>query len=287
MTPSIRRLFWLAAVLATLIGSQATARQEGVYGSAQQQRATALLERAVRHVERHGAAGTSDFSRQAQFVDRDLYVYALNVDGRFLASGGASAVLIGQNVENETDLAGRAFFREIIDLAKRDGRGRIEYRWFNPADRRGEPKLTEFRRVGDVIVAVGYYPPRASRGQAKALLDTAVQALSRDGGKALSRFQDLRGPFIRDDLYVFVVDTDSGRFLAHGSTPQLVGTDAHALRDPDGRAVVDEMLERAARSDDGELDYIWRNPVTGKLEHKHTYFATAGSRLVGVGYYTR
>jgi len=287
MSLSIRRLLGLAAVLAALIGASAAAQQNGVYGSAQQQRATALLERAVRHIEQHGAAGTADFSRQAQFVDRDLYVYALNVDGRFLASGGASAVLIGENVENETDLEGRPFFREIIELAKRDGRGRIEYRWFNPADRRGEPKLTEFRRVGDIIVAVGYYPPRASREQAKALLSSALKELSRDSGKALSEFQKLRGPFIRDDLYVFVVDTDSGRFLAHGASPQLIGTDSKALLDPDGRAVVSEMLERAAHSGDGELDYIWRNPVTGKLEHKHTYFTTAGNRLVGVGYYTR
>jgi len=286
MTLSIRRLLGLAAVLVALAG-QAIAQQDGVYGSEQQQRATALLERAVRHIEQHGAAGTADFSRQAQFVDRDLYVYALDVDGRFLASGGASAVLIGQNVEHETDLAGRPFFREIIELARRDGGGRIEYRWFNPADRGGEPKLTEFRRVGDIIVAVGYYPPRASREQAKALLKSAVKALSRDSGKALSQFQNLHGPFIRDDLYVFVVDTDSGRFLAHGSSPQLVGTDAHALHDPDGRAVVSEMLERAARSGNGELDYIWRNPVTGRLEHKHTYFTKANNRLVGVGYYTR
>ena len=50
---------------------------------------------------------------------------------------------------------------------------------------------------------------------------------------------------------------------------------------------ITEMIERAGRSDSGELDYIWRNPATRKLEHKHTYFRIEGGRLVGVGYYTR
>lgn len=287
MASLIRRLAVLAALFGALAAGAAHSQSDGVYGSDEQTRALALLERAVRHVEQSGVAGVNAFSRQAQFVDRDLYVYALDVDGRFLASGGASAALIGQNVLGETDLEGRPFFREIVEIAKRDGRGRVEYRWFNPADSHGEPKHTDFRRVGDVIVAVGYYPPRATREEAKGLLKKAVKALKADASGALAKFQTLRGPFVRDDLYVFVVDAASGRFLAHGASPKLVGTDARELHDPDGRAVVAEMLERAARTGHGELDYIWRNPVTGKLEHKHTYFTVADQRLVGVGYYTR
>lgn len=291
MNPLPRRLRYLALtlllVLGQLLGTPGHAESQGVYGSEQQRRASALLERAVRHIELGGAGAVSAFSRQAEFIDRDLYVYALDINGKFLASGGASAVLIGQNVLAETDLEGRPFFREMVELAKKSGEGRIAYRWFNPADAKGEPKLAEFRRVGEIIVAVGYYPPRATRAEAKDLLKRAIKALGRDADKALAEFQRLKGPFIRDDLYVFAVDLASGRFLAHGASPGLVGSDAHALRDPDGRAVVSEMIERAQRSDDGELDYIWRNPVTGKLEHKHTYFSAQDGRLVGVGYYTR
>ena len=281
----------LAVVCALALGSIASAADAtatpDVRVSASERRATALLERAVEQVERHGEPGTTAFSRQAEFVDRDLYVYALTIDGRFLASGGASAALIGQNVLAETDLEGKPFFREMIDIAKAEGAGRLSYRWFNPADSHGEPKLALFRRVGDIIVAVGFYPPRADPAQARALLKKAARALADDSGKALAEFQRLNGPFIRDDLYVFAVDLASGKFIAHGATPSLIGTDARQLRDPDGRPIITEMIERAGRSDSGELDYIWRNPATRKLEHKHTYFRIEGGRLVGVGYYTR
>ncbi len=265
----------------------ASAGAEGVYGSQREVRARALLERAVRHVEATGETGATAFTRGADFIDRDLYVFALRMDGTFLASGGASAALIGMNVLDETDLEGRPFFREILELARRDGKGSVTYRWFNPADSRGEPKLTLFERVGDLVVAVGFYPPRATPAQARALLRKALDALAASPAAAIRDFQRLDGPFVRDDLYVFVVDLASGRFLAHGANRSLVGSDAGKLSDPDGRPVVTEMISRAGNGRSGELQYRWTNPVTGRIERKHTYFVARDGRLVGVGYFDR
>lgn len=251
------------------------------------QRAELLLDIAVQHVKEKGEAGALDFSRHSAFVDRDLYAYALRTDGLFLASGGSSAALVGQNVLAETDVAGKPFFRELIEIARRDGGGQIEYQWFNPADSRGEPKLTLFRKVGDIIVAVGYYPPRATPVQAKALLKKAIAALDEAPQAALAEFQQLNGRFIQNDLYVFVVDLDSGRFLAHGATPALVGTDGFQLQDPRGVFIVREMARIARDEGSGEFDYYWRNPTTGRIESKHTYFRSAHGVLVGVGSYNR
>lgn len=250
-------------------------------------RATALLERAVRHIEQTGEKGAADFSRQAAFVDRDLYAYAVRMDGRFLASGGSSAALIGDNVLDYTDVEGKAFFREMIELAKVKGGGQVEYRWFNPADSRGEPKVTMFRKVGEIVVAVGFYPPRATPVQARALLKDAVKVMKADPKGALVQFQRLDGRFVHDDLYVFVIDTADGRFLAHGATPALVGSNGFEVHDPNGKPVVTEMVRLAAKKGDGELDYSWRNPTTGKVEKKHTYFRTVDGKLVGVGYFQR
>jgi cytochrome c len=260
---------------------------EIVVANVLEMRAKALLEIAARHIQEHGEAGAQDFARQSAFVDRDLYAYAVRTDGRFLASGGASAALVGDNVLDYRDDEGKTFFREMIDIAKRDGEGAIEYRWFNPADSRGEPKLTFFRKVGEVIVAVGYYPPRATNTQARALLDEAVTALDRDRQGSLRRFQDLNDAFIRNDLYVFVVEVDSGRFLAHGATPSLVGTQGFEVKDPRGRLIVREMVDIGLREGKGELDYLWRNPMTLKFESKHTFFRIVDGLLVGVGSYNR
>ncbi|WP_246265600.1 cache domain-containing protein [Aromatoleum diolicum] len=250
-------------------------------------RATALLDRAVRHVEQNGEKGTADFSRQADFVDRDLYAYAVRLDGRFLASGGSSAALIGDNVLDYTDVAGKAFFREMIELAKAKGSGQVEYRWFNPADSRGEPKVTMFRKVGEVVVAVGFYPPRATPVQARAMLKDAAKAMTADAKSALAQFQRLDGPFVHDDLYVFVIDMADGRFLAHGATPTLVGSNGFEVRDPNGKPIVTEMVKLVAKKGDGELDYSWQNPTTGRVEKKHSYFRAVDGKLVGVGYFQR
>lgn len=252
-----------------------------------EKRATALLSRAVKHVEAEGPDALSDFSRQGSFVDGDLYVFALASDGRFLASGGSSAALIGRNVAAEVDATGKPFFREMLDKAATDHVGRVEYRWLNPVENREEPKVTLFRKVGDIIVAVGFYSPRASAEQARQLLDRAVEALAADSGGAMTAFQNVGGRFTRDDLYVFVVNMTDGRFLAHGASPALVGRDGRELRDPKGKAIISDMINIAQKSGSGELDYAWRNPTTAKVESKHTFFRAVDGKLVGVGYYTR
>ncbi len=260
------------------------------YRSSQEARAQALLDRAVAHLRQRGEAGAADFARQSDFVDRDLYVYALRTDGRFLASGGASAALVGENVLGVTDATGKKYFSDMIAQGRARGGGRIEYLWFDAVDGRDRPKQTLFRKVGEVIVAVGFYPPRATPVEAKAMLRRAVKAMRVDEKAALGSFQAYPGPFIRDDLYVFVIDLASGRFLANGANPRLVGADARALRDSEGRPIVTEAMEalaRGRRRAHGEVAYSWRNPVTGRIESKHSYFRAVDGKVVGVGYFTR
>ncbi|PKO82506.1 MAG: hypothetical protein CVU19_01445 [Betaproteobacteria bacterium HGW-Betaproteobacteria-13] len=190
-------------------------------------------------------------------------------------------------LSEQTDASGKAFFREILDLAAAKGGGRVEYRWLNPVQNREEPKVTLFRKVGDTIVAVGFYSPRATAAQARHLLDRAAEALAADASVALAEFQRIGGNFTLDDLYVLVVNMEDGRFLAHGASPALIGRNGHDLRDPKGKAVITDMINIARRNGAGELDYAWRNPTTAKVESKHTYFRAVDGKLVGVGYYTR
>lgn len=41
-----------------------------------------------------------------------------------------------------------------------------------------------------------------------------------------------------------------------------------------------------ASQDYGEIQYRWKNPVTGKVENKHPYLKKVGHFLVAVGYYS-
>jgi signal transduction histidine kinase len=50
--------------------------------------------------------------------------------------------------------------------------------------------------------------------------------------------------------------------------------------------VGEPILALIAKQDDGEYEYRWKNPVTGKVEDKYAYLKKVGHYLVVVGYYS-
>lgn len=126
-------------------------------GDADEDRAKTLLARAVDRYRTVGDRALAEFSRQGEYVNRELYVYVLGLDGTLLASGGSSASLIGRNVAAMSDVTGKPIIHEMMAIAQSKGRGQIDYDWPNPVTKRTESKRTRFELVDGYIVAVGYY----------------------------------------------------------------------------------------------------------------------------------
>lgn len=250
-------------------------------------RTQTLLDRAEAHLREQGDQAMASFSRAGEFVDGELYVYVIDAQGNFLASGGSSTTLIGRNVTDLTDSEGRLFIRELLGDARSRTSGRIEYRWANPVSGRNEPKIATYRRVGDHILVVGYYAPNASFDLAKSLVWRAVHTLKIGGESAFTRFNDLNGGFIQDDLYVFVIGIEDGVVHAHGAQPRQVGRKAADIADPTGKRFLLEMIDVATRQGEGEVSYTFRNPLTLKNEAKRSYVVRVGKYLVGAGAYVR
>lgn len=250
-------------------------------------RAQKLLQRAVGLYREKGDAALDAFSHAGEFIDGEHYVYVVSTKGRMLASGGPSASLVGRDISKLTDPAGKLLFRELMNSTEAKGAGQIEYRWQNPVSGKVERKIAYLQREGDKIIAVGFYISRASPEAARKLLDEAAQAVAADPGKAFATFNDQGGKFVQDDLYVFAVGLDDSRFRAHGAIPKLIGTDSSDLRDPKGKAIVADMINIVKAKGEGQLEYAWKNPLTQRVESKHTFMRKVGDYLVGVGYYTR
>jgi len=122
--------------------------------------------------------------------------------------------------------------------------------------------------------------------QAKALVTDAVAYLKSKGpAEAAKAFNDPKGGFVRQDLYVFVFDK-AGRYVASGGNPALTGQDAASLTDAEGKPVVQEMMKATAASPAGVVEYVWLNRASNKVQHKHSYIVREGEYLVGSGYYT-
>ena len=275
--------FATAVVLAVGVGTAAHAAER-----ATPREARTMFEQAVRYMEQNGAerAFAAFNDRQGQFVRKDLYVFAIDDRGVYHASGAAPEALVGLKVLDTTDAAGNPLFREMIDATRVTQEATVRYVWLNRATNKVEPKVSYVRKLGQYVVGVGYSAPRASADDARAMLERAVAVARSEGGvQAAARFNDRRGDFVKDDLYVFMVDMDSGRFEAMGMNPALSDTDAVGLRDAAGNALVAEMIAKLQSADEASVDYVWRNPVTNAVEKKRSYVRKVGNSLVGVGHY--
>jgi signal transduction histidine kinase len=268
--------------IACLLAGQAWATDDEAQESAA---AKALLEKAVAHYRQVGDKALAEFSRQGEYVDGERYVFVTDTSGVMLASGGPSVVLIGRDVSSVLDPDLQKGFKEVLQTPESAGVQQAEYRWKNQNDGKVERKRVYFQRVGNRVLAVGYYLPRASPEQARALLDKASKALEQDENGTVEAINNLKGGFLQDDLYVFVVNVDTKRYVAHGTNLRLVNTDFSKIKDPEGKPVGLPMLDMIKKQPEGEYEYRWRNPVTGKIEHKHAYMRKVGDFLVAVGYY--
>jgi hypothetical protein len=70
-------------------------------------------------------------NRQGKFVDRDIYAFAFDMDAVIVAHGGDHS-LIGKDLLNVRTQDGKYFQREIMQIAKKQGGGHVDYSWMNP-----------------------------------------------------------------------------------------------------------------------------------------------------------
>ena len=251
---------------------------------------SALLNRAVKFLNANGPeksfAAFND--HKGSFVHQAYYVFVVDDDGILRASGGEPSWQIGQDAKAMHDAAGKNFISDMLELAKTKDRGSVEYRWLNRFDNHLEVKTSQFRKVGKYLVCVGYYIPRASKEEATDMLNKAVAFLKKSGNSAaFKEFNNPKGRFVVHDEYVFVVGLNDGKYRASGAAPGLAGTDVTTLSDAAGKPIIQDMIALAKSQGSGTVDYVWRNPATNAVEHKHTCIQRVGDVLVAVGYYTK
>ncbi|MBA1204374.1 calcium channel protein [Pseudomonas capeferrum] len=253
---------------------------------AESQRARTLLAKAVAHYQARGDSALAEFSRQGDFVDDELYIYVVDTSGVMLASGGPSVSLVGKPVVSVLDDDLKAAFRQAIEEPA-DGTVRsAEYRWWNWQHAKVERKRVFYQRVGDRVISVGYYMPRSSPEQARALMRQIAEQVSKDPKATFVLINQHDKGLTQDDLYAFVVDLKTQRFIAHGFLPRLIGTDFKSLRSSDGKPIGKDILRQMANHETGELDYLWRNPITGQNEFKKTFLQRVNGYVVAVGCYS-
>jgi cytochrome c len=126
--------------------------------SATKDEAVAMVKKAVTAIKSEGPdkAYAEIDDPKGPFVDRDLYITVVNMDGVVLAHG-ADKTRIGTNQMNDKDPDGKEFLKERIDLAKTEPSFWQSYKFMNPVSRQVEPKQMYCERLNDTIVCGGVY----------------------------------------------------------------------------------------------------------------------------------
>lgn len=276
-------LLTLIAVIYDPVQADAPATEESV--AQEQEKVKALLDKAVSRYRERGPRALAEIGRAGEFVEGNRYVYVMNTKGIMEASGGLSSILIGRNIADMSDYSGNYVFRSILEGALENGEGTADYHWAHPSHGRLQRKIAHYKRVDDYIFIAGYFAPRSTPEQALALLDKAVAEVKLHGPAAFDKFNRLDGGFVTDDLYVYVVGVDDLIIKAHGVNPRLIGRPAETIRDAAANNIYESVPTAPQVADSGSYEYRWRNPITGKDEHKRAHFVRVGDAYIAVGVY--
>jgi len=124
-----------------------------------------------------------------------------------------------------------------------------------------------------------------TQGDAKALVDKAVAFYKASGKRiALAEFSNPNGPFVQDDLYVYVLNP-KGTMLAHGANERFVGEEFIDLKDSDSKPFIEEILDTANNEGSGSINYKWYQPVTKQWLPKPAYFEKVDDLIICSGDY--
>lgn len=126
---------------------------------------------------------------------------------------------------------------------------------------------------------------QGSVAEAEAMVKKAVAYIKTNGAeKAYEEFTN--GKSFKDrDLYIFAYDL-TGKNVAHGANPKLVGKDLSGLKDPTGKLLLPPLIEMAKTKGKGWSEpFKFRNPVSEKMDDKVIYLERVGDTFVGCGIY--
>ena len=150
MVKSLMFIFSIAVLCLPLASAQTTSDKKS--------EAIALVEKAVAFVNEHGREkGLVEMNKPGgQFDKGEIYVFVLDLKG-FMAAQPKNPKAVGEYLLDKPDAKGKLFRKEIIEKAKAEGSGWVDYFYLNPQTGKEEDKTTYLLKVGDLVICCGVY----------------------------------------------------------------------------------------------------------------------------------
>ncbi len=94
--------------------------------------------------------------KDAQFIDRDLYLVVYGMDG-VVKAHGANPKMVGRNLLEMTDMDGKPFVKERVELAQKHESFWQDYKFTDPLTKKVEPKQSYCERFEKAVMCGGIY----------------------------------------------------------------------------------------------------------------------------------
>ncbi|MFH1137703.1 MAG: cache domain-containing protein [Pseudomonadota bacterium] len=113
---------------------------------------------------------------------------------------------------------------------------------------------------------------KASKEECVAKAKEAAQYFLDHGlEETIKTINDLKGPFVWKDSYVFFVDMDKKANIANPVNTVLIGKNMMGLKDANGKTFAAEFIEVANTAGEGWVTYMWPKPGEKTASSKVTY----------------
>jgi signal transduction histidine kinase len=143
--------------------------------------------------------------------------------------------------------------------------------------------------IATILIALplaGALAAAPTKDEVVAVVKKAVEFYKANGKeKALTEFNKKDGLFAKGEDYIDVHDLN-GVCVAHPISPAKVGLNRMDQSDSAGKFYVKDLVDAAKQKPSGWIEYVMKNPTTGKLENKTAYWEMHDGLIFKAGTYT-
>jgi len=153
----MKRLFALVAAFTLALFSFNALAADAERGTTAE--AEALVKKSIAYYKKNGKdKALAEFQKNpGPFVDRDLYVtvYTMNAD----SLSHINPKMIGKNMMDLRDADGKYHIKERMEAAQKANSGWQDFSFYNPVQKKIEPKRMYWEKHDGLIFACGAYKP--------------------------------------------------------------------------------------------------------------------------------
>lgn len=120
--------------------------------------AEALVKKAIQSIQTDGKdKALAEISNpKGKFVDRDLYIFVYDLNGKCVAHG-FNQKMIGKDLLEMKDPDGKFYVKERIQIVNTKGKGWQDYKFTDPITKKLQQKSAFVEKVDNLVVGCGVY----------------------------------------------------------------------------------------------------------------------------------